>query len=372
MAGNAGGPATGSLPREAGPLRPRCIGPVASLMVLVLAGSCQDPGRQPGLGTPADRNAGEGTIVGELLNAAPVIGQPWDAATAESVLWVLDAAGDPEIHAIDLKAGGLLRSLGRKGGGPGELAGGASGLYPDVDGGSGVWVFDGAAQRLVRFVAGPEQEDPESIRLLDVPVLHKAAWVAGGFGVGVGRDPARRFVLFDSAGALVRAVPGEVLGPPSMPLEERIRATVTRFSLCVRPGGGRFAIAYGDAGRITIHDAQLSRTWEAEVPDPGEPEFQADRVGVLRFRRNTLRYLGCAAARERLFALYSGKSFTPATADDANHGSLVHVFDWDGNMVDTLTVEPALRGIAVDGAGATLYGVSLLTAGAYRFGLPGR
>ncbi|MGD8278852.1 MAG: hypothetical protein PVH00_12525 [Gemmatimonadota bacterium] len=307
-----------------------------------------------------------------VLSNAPVIGQPWNVRLSGGKLWVIDAAGDPEIHVLDPLTGELLRSGGRKGGGPGEIRGALSNVQADPTGEAAIWAFDEGAQRMLRFAFAEPAGADSAIRLQGTPPLFRAAWLTSEEGVGVTGNPAARFVFFGGDGRFLRAVPGDLLGPETAPRDERVRATVTRFSLCGRPNSRQYAIAYGDAGRIEIHHATESGPVLAAVPEPAEPVFERRRRGTnreSRFRRTVLHYLGCASSADQLVALYSGVDVT-AGMETANHGSSVHVFDWGGNLSAILHIMPAVAGIEVSEDGRTMYGVSYTDASVYRYAIP--
>ncbi|MCY4398280.1 MAG: BF3164 family lipoprotein [Gemmatimonadetes bacterium] len=284
-------------------------------------------------------------------------------------LFVGDAAGDPDLHILDAYGGDLIVSLGRRGEGPGEFAGPIVGLAvvrPDT---MAVWVYDGFKFMRVDESRTLNAETP-TITPQEAPFLARATWLDSLTIVGVRRELEERFVFFDIAGERIATVPGALLGGDTIPMTERVRASIN-FALCARMEAPGFALAYWDAGRVELYDHKAGRPVVADVPYPSEPDFTRVR-GEMRFRMGRHHYTECSASNDYVYALYSGQTSLGQTtdADEVSHGQEVHVFDWEGQYVGKLHLDTPMFGLSVDEQAGWLYGTSLLDAGVYRFRLP--
>jgi len=342
----------------------RCSQCLLALVLLLIAGCQEQDGEEPGREV--------GVVEGEMLTFAPIIGQPLDAVVAGSKLWLRDASGDPDLHVVDPADGKVLRSAGRRGGGPTELSGAPGNMQADPTDDGSIWVFDGSRQSLIRFGAESEDSAARFVRIRGGPaVIGKAVWLETNRGVGFTADPEAAFVFFDHDGQVTASLPGEMLGSDSIPMTARIHATITRFSVCVRPGGNRFAIIYGHAAQIAIHRADTAERTLADVPVEGSPNFESDRARRhIVFKRQSVFYLACSATRDRLYALYSGKPVDGTAAGSALLARTIHVFDWEGRFVGSVSLDTGISGLAVDDGRRLIYGTSLETAAIYSFYLP--
>ncbi len=180
--------------------------------------------------------------------------------------------------------------------------------------------------------------------------------------------PDRRFVFFDETGSVIRTVSGDFLGHERVPVSQRAEASA-QFSLCLQPGGDRFALLYKSAAKIEVYDRRAKHVTDAQVPYVIDATFeQVD--GEFRFVEEWITYQSCWASSGYLYALYSGDDFRTASAGTLG-GEEIHVFDWaSGRLVRKLYLDTRIFGFSVDEDSGWLYGGSLQDAGIYRFRLP--
>ena len=312
------------------------------------------------------------TVVGEVLNQSPAIGMPWDLEVSDSILWIADASGDPMVHAVDVNTGGLIRSLGRRGGGPGEFDGQVFGLsvrQGDVPG--SVWAYDLEPKRLTRLDVGASSStDYDIISLTSPGTVIRAFWVGADIIMGTGTTAQDRFVRFDSAGLLVDEISGVLVGDSSVPEAERAKVSFTGAQGCEHGNQG-FAVIYFSIGRIELYDAQGALRRVAAVPYPSDAQFAHDphrnRWSQIQDRRW---YVSCTGTVDHLYALFSGRrydAFDPYSPE-ADVGRFIHIFSWDtGALVGVLKLDRAVSALSMNGDGSVLYASSEADAKVYRF-----
>lgn len=350
---------------------PHC--PAASVLCLVTAIAACGGDRGPTDGLVIRYSDVRDTLTGDLVVSSPAIGIPSRIVATNSLLWVSDYAGDPELHVVDAGNGEVLASLGRRGEAGGEFRGRISGMQvfpPDT---TALWTFDPNGQRLIRVQFGVGSNEWTTIQLTGSPYIARVTWLDLNTIVGITGIEEARFSIFTSSGERVTSVPGVFLGSEEVPIDEKAQATVTGFDLCTRPDGTNVALYYRNFGRIELFDENLTDQTLVQVPFPSGPMFTPDEGGRMTFTKYRSHYLDCAAEENRFYMLYSGSplDWDEALFATADAGHYVHVFDWDGRLQDVLYLATPMHGISVLEDVGWLYGVSFLDeGGVYRFRLP--
>lgn len=309
------------------------------------------------------------SLEAELLSQPPAVGQPGFIQPWGEHLLVSDWLGDPNLHVLDRETGELIVSFGRFGPGPGEFPNALTGIQRPSHDTTAIWVFDG--RKLTRIgTPGPVGRDAATVDLTAIPLVLRAAWMDSTTILGVTWEPPeRRFVFFDEAGSVTRAVRGDLLGHDGVPVSERAEASA-QFSLCAHPQAIRFALLYKRAARVRIYDSTAKHVVDATVPYAIDATFE-EVDGEIRFIQEWITYQSCWASNDVLYALYSGDDYRTASAGSLG-GEEIHVFDWNsGRLVRTLYLDRRIFGFAVDEDSGWLYGGSLQDAGIYRFRLSG-
>jgi hypothetical protein len=353
----------------------RILASGAALMLL----ACNSAAELPVDGKPKfdHRELGPIELKAELLSEEPAIGLPVQLQLSEGALWVADMSADPGLHLLDAATGELVYSAGRVGQGPGEFSASPFGLeVRPTDGSGAIWAWDMKTQRLNRFEPRPLREfELVTITLQGTPIVSRVAWVGPSRIVGVAASAEARFALFSASGERERVVAGVLLGSDDIPLDLRVRAT-EYINVRTWPGRG-FVIAHGAAGRIEYYNADAEFVRMATVPFPSEPVFERDDTGKVTFNRDRRWYVNCAATRDLLFALFSGRSRTEydweGNQDDwetSQSAQYVHVFDWAGQLRAVYHLDRDVVAIVLDPSGRFLYAGSLSDSRIYRYQLP--
>jgi hypothetical protein len=302
----------------------------------------------------------------------PALGEPQNLLLSGRRLWIIDRAGEPFLHMLDTATGVVLRSMGRKGEGPGEMQDVITGAVADEDS-SAVWLYDPRSILLTRFTehsfSSSAHQDLTTLSLGD-QLDNPAQWP---YGFGAGRllikdnGVRSRFYVVDSKGQVQLEQRYEPPGPDSLPFA--LRKAVGGTGLCTRHDGSGFAAYYLYAGRIEYYDRNAQRQRTARVPFPSEEVFRPRSTdGELAHVRERYYYTDCAYGGDYLYALFSGKRRAPNEV--SIESQFLHVFDRGGRLRQVLHLDQKVGRIAIDRAGSTLYAGSWSGAVVFRARLP--
>jgi hypothetical protein len=307
-------------------------------------------------------------LSGEVINRDPILGLPADMALAGSSLWIRDAAANPSIHLLNPVTGRLLRSLGRRGQGPGELRK-AYVMSATQQDSTAIWVWDIEAQHLVRMVGDGGADS--AIRILKPDAV--GAVVTHGVRLGSDRvvglsvlSDSLRLHVFDGSGKRIRSLPTYLPGDTTVPIRERIEATLTA-TVCALPDGKRFAISYGGFRRVDLYDRDGNSIGFVGDAMSGADLFPFDRTTDKRAFRPTKRqwFLFCSLTERHVYAL----RYNDIESNVAG-GNTVEVFDWRGGHVASLALDCNVSGLAVHPTEALLFATVHGTSEVVRFRLP--
>lgn len=298
------------------------------------------------------------SLTGQIVNQAEVIGSPGDLAIIGSYLVLLDGFAGPSFHVFRISDGKLLKSLGRKGQGPGEFIGPAS-IDPAPNTESKFWIFDITVCRLTHVnlddVLADERDLGKRVLLLVSPgAPTHPIWINENLTISPGFFVQGRFGHYGADGEILRTVGDTPPGDDRIPAVVRQHAYTGTF----QPNAQRtlFALATRYADRIEIYAADGTLIAVAQRPVGFEPVYElAERSGrpVLGGRSDTrFGYIDVTTTDGRIFAVFSGRT---RGEGEANFGNVVHVFDWNGCLLEVLELDSKVVDIAVDANSWTLY-----------------
>jgi hypothetical protein len=313
---------------------------------------------------PADRCASGGdgppTLQATILNASSALALPSGLGVVGQYVVVIDDASDSVLHVLDRHDGIWVRSLGRRGRGPGEFRGAWS-LDPVVTSPPSVWVYDLPLRRLTHVPLlphpTPRRVEPRSVHLMDGAVLTGPHWLTPDSIVTAGFLVDARLAVYDSTGRRIGS-----LGTPGRLINQPIQATQAR--LTAHPQSRVLALA----SRYTSHIELVrlaSRTVETVAgPIPvndGRTTVDLDRFG----------YVDVAATPNRIVALFSGRE-SQEFGPRATLGACLHIFDWQGTFKEAYRLDSDVLAIAASRDGELLYAIRHEpTPAVVRFTLPG-
>jgi hypothetical protein len=269
---------------------------------------------------------------------------PTRLVVAGKELIVLDRYRREAVLSMDRRTGEVLRSFGRRGQGPAELWGPFA-VVADSD---GVVVLDVSMNRLTHLQPVPRARaySVSDIRVLrtETPVVDIAPIENGRF-LMLGLNPARPLALLDvdeGIEPLPRPLPPDRMHPKRIveAMQGVLRAAPDRRHV-VRTR--RFA------SRIEILDGAGSLVAMALGPE----HFDSAVSGAeIRFG-----YLDAVAYESGFVALYSGRT-RASHPGEANYGSQIHAFNWDGGLEAVHHMDHDLIAIAGSEDDRLMYGIA--------------
>ncbi|HEX2081300.1 MAG TPA: BF3164 family lipoprotein [Longimicrobium sp.] len=297
----------------------------------------------------------------QSLDVARIIGDslawahPQEVEVVGSHLVVADLRGARPLVRVDRRTGDL-RPFARFGRGPGEF------LWPrsiEDAGGGRAWIYDLQGARATLYdLAEPELRHAEiaavpgnlfqTVRMGDTLVAN------GLFPHEVLRVHARHENGF-------RLARKEAVTPFSRELPDVVML-IGRTALAADPARRRLVVAYQFRNQLDFFDRHGRKVGSVAgprdftpvyrvVPDPREKMNRFVPTGSTQYA-----YLDVAASERRVYALFSGKARGDGS-EDVSQATEVHVFDWDGRLLDVLTLAQPVFRIALDPATGVLYGL---------------
>lgn len=125
-------------------------------------------------------------------------------------------------------------------------------------------------------------------------------------------------------------------------------------------------------GRVEYYDQSAEFVRLAEVPFPSGPSFEeaqrSDGSTGLSFHFVRKHYLDCVVVGGRLFALFSGEVYDPASSvAPGAMGAFIHEFDWDGGLQGVYWLDRRVHALAASPEGTVIYGASIADGHVYAF-----
>jgi len=323
---------------------------------LAIGASSENPGARPELCAPAGQAV---ELNSTVLYASSALALPTRIELVGDYLAVLDASADSVLHIVNRHTGALVRSLGRRGRGPGEFYG-AWALDAAKEGQAAVWVYDLSLRRLTRVPLVPGAEhtgQPAMVSLSDGRLVMEPRWLDGDTFLAAGLFTDARLELYDSLGRHVRRVVESTLVAATSPPQ------AAQARLILRPQGGLAALAHRYESTLDIVEPASGAV--QTIRGPVDVNVGSRSIGLDRFA-----YVDLAATRQWIVALFSGRD-ERAHGLDAPFGHCLHVFDWHGGFAAAFGLDTDVLAIATESDGRFVYAVRHYpTPAVVRFALP--
>lgn len=317
------------------------------------ARSASDPRPQRLPGSASRQTVGVARIIGDSLAWA----QPQEMEVVGAHLVVTDLRAREPLALVDRRTG-RIRPFGRFGRGPGEF------LWPRsieaTEDGRQAWIYDLQGRRATLYdLSDPELRHRDIVSLpgmLSQTVRRGDTLVANGlFQHEVLRVHARSQNEFQLARK-------EAVTPFSRELPDVVML-IGRTALAADPARERMVAVYQFRNQLDFFDRHGRKVRSVAgprdftpvyrvIPDPREKMNRFVPTGSTQYA-----YLDVAVSGRRVYALFSGKSRGESGKEDVGQATEVHVFDWEGRLVDLLTLEQPVYRIALDPATGVLYGL---------------
>lgn len=231
--------------------------------------------------------------------------------------------------------------------------------------------FDGKSVTALDFKTGELIESPvsplargvseESIVQLPAEEQHLIAVKTNDFVISTGFYEEGRYLLYSLTDGSSRYCLSYPDCPQYPDLQEKTKGMLYASNvLRVRPDGQAFVCADMYSGvidfcrvtsvgieRMKLERLSYPRVEISETPDPR----------VLYSRENRFGFMDVAVTPERVYALYSGKTYRVDRQRAFECNRLLE-YDWEGNLVRSFDFDVALTGITYDRDEGKLYGVA--------------
>ena len=314
-------------------------------------------------------------LTGSVFSASTRFARLSEIVVAGERLWVADRQGSPFFHVLDTASGMVIRSLGRKGEGPGEFIDVVAMSVAD-HATSSILAYDWRELRLTVLdpttLSSPEAEAIRIIQL-NLPPMQAIWYYAFGHGriLAFSREPTTGLGILDAEGRPVGKQPYRYPGDSTIPARAWDEA-VNGAGVCIRPDGEGFAVPYPSAGRISLYDRDARLVGNVRAPYPTEERFAHDPArGGIAHLPHRVYYGDCTFSDRELFALFNGHLRSRTHGHAAPGSRFVHVFDLEGNLRRVFELDRPPSSIAVNRTGTTLFTGSFEDAMVYRYRIPG-
>lgn len=302
------------------------------------------------------------SVAGEVLYEGDGLALPTRVAIVGDHLVLIDPAADSTVVVLRRSEGAIVRTFGRRGGGPGEYEGVWS-IDPVPGSSSQFWIYDLALRRLTHVDLARDFEDGarpgmRSINLVADATIVDPIWIDTMI-VSLGFFTEGRLGIFDAHGHFRRtvgdlpAIPGD--GVPPTVIQHAYQSTLRSH-----PDRTLLAVASRHADRVVIYGLDGSVVAAPKPPFGFDPVFRVEvtRGNPVMATGPDLRfgYIDLATTASRIYALFSGRT-RAGFPGEASYGEYVHVYDWSGGLVSVLKLDGAALALAVDPADETLYAV---------------
>jgi hypothetical protein len=292
----------------------------------------------------------EAQLSAEVLYDGVELAMPTQIAMAGGWVALTDGFAERPVHILDL-GGHYVAGLGSSGEGPGEFEWPRA-IEPSEDG-QGFWVYDNGLSRLTLVEPDRWGVIPASARVtvpIRAPSMVMGVVHAPGEGyLATGFFGEGRLGHFDEEGSYEGAsgvIPESLVEAPA-----EVRQHAYRGTLKTDPTGTRVVLANRHAGFLEVFTAEGQPVSRIEGPYDFEPpiRIKAGESGPSFASGEDLRfgYMDVAPTEDRIYALFSGRT-RAGHPDAATYGRTVHVFDWDGQLLEALTLDADVMAIAVD------------------------
>lgn len=285
-------------------------------------------------------------LEGSVINASPVLAMPTRLEIVGDYLAILDAASDSALHVVDRHTGVLVRSLGRRGRGPGEFQG-AWALDGARHHDAAVWVYDVSLRRLTRVpLEGEGVSTPQRWRMIslaDGTLLTESRWLDDETLLVAGLFDDELVAFYDSAGRRFgrRAVRDRGTTAGWAPQARQAR-------LVVHPTGTLAALASRYESRVEL----LALASGAATKIEGRAGLSPDEQSPPSLDR--IHYVDVAATAHSVVAVYSGRD-SREYGVRAPFGRCLQVFDWYGILRGAFRLDTDVLAIAIDEEEHLLY-----------------
>lgn len=229
--------------------------------------------------------------------------------------------------------------------------------------GKSVTALDFKTGELIEHSVTPQTKGGTGETVVQLPSgeQHLIAVKTDNFVISTGFYEEGRYLLYSLEDGSSRYYLSYPDCPDYPDLQEKTKGMLYASGILrVRPDGRAFVCADMYSGvidfcrvapegieRVKLRRLSYPRVEISETPVPR----------VLYSRKNHFGFMDIAVTPERVYALYSGKTYT-GNRQGAFESNRLLAYDWEGNLVRSLDFDVALTGITYDAEEGMLYGIT--------------
>lgn len=291
-------------------------------------------------------------IVADILNDDEILGDIGVLAVVGEYVIVGDAYLSPAVHIIRRSDGLITGQVGDPGEGPGEYMS-VWRILPLGDDSFAVYDF-----MLRRFTS-------YSVNNANTPIRYQRPRFEGyPIGVGIlddlfiatGLFNQGRIQVVDTSGSLVRFLGPVPPGPPGMP--EIVRQHAHHGVIATRPSSTQFVIANRYADELEFYQLDSTESFLTRGPAGVSRVYSANNnngTASMQLGPNSHHgYVDVTASEKYVYALFSGRKVDESNSTQCG---VIHVYNWQGGLVKTLSLDVHVTDIAASRDGRYLYAV---------------
>jgi hypothetical protein len=301
-------------------------------------------------------------LKGKKLNLPALLNPKSILWTGKYLVVAKRKALDYHLHVVDPDSEKLIKTMGKDGMGPGEIV-----AAYQLQRGKSVyecWIYDHTQKLMALFDLESSDalyqkafRQPEKMYLA-VDML----WNSDSTLICQLADGDEKFVIYDTLGNQLSSY-----GNWSLMLEDRspppnVVSSVHQGKSSINPDHKKYVQVGLLRDYIEILDVPSGTITSIRGPEQTIPDFEVDYsagypMAQLTDRSRPYFYTFVVAGEEFIYALYFGKS-VDLFFQDGELSREIFVFDYEGNLVKTYTLDHALFSLAVDEKNKRFFGIS--------------
>ncbi|SHN29265.1 TolB-like 6-blade propeller-like [Cyclobacterium lianum] len=302
------------------------------------------------------------SLIGKKLNITSLLNPKSILWTGKYLVVGERKVLDYHLHVVDPDSVRLINTTGKDGFGPGEIV-----AAYQLQRGKSVnecWVYNHTQKLMALFdLNSPGKlyqkafRQPENM-FLAVDML----WNSDSTLICQLADGDDQFVIYDTLGNQLSAY-----GKWSQMLEDRspppnVVSAVHQGKTSISPDHRKYVQVGLLRDYIEILDLPSGKITSVNGPEHNIPEFEVDYSAGYPMAQFTDMgrshfYKDVVAGEKYIYALYFGKSMD-AYFQEGETAREIYVFDYDGNLVETYTLDYSLISLAVDEKNKRFFGIS--------------
>lgn len=229
--------------------------------------------------------------------------------------------------------------------------------------GKSVTALDFKTGELIESAVSPLTRGTTEVSVIQLPrgEQHLIAVKTDSFVISTGLYGEGRYLLYSLTDGSARYYLSYPDCPDYPVLQEKTKGMLYASSILrIRPDGQAFVCADMYSGmidfcRITAEGIERVKLEQLSYPRVEISETPDVRVGYSR--ENRFGFMDMAVTPERVYALYSGKTYADNRQNAFESNRLLE-YDWEGNLIRNVVFDTALTGIAYDDEEGRLYGIT--------------